>query len=77
MGALRGAGDTRWVMWMTFLAAYVFFLPLAGAIAFLLQGGAYGAWIGATIYTVVLSGLLFTRFRSGRWRHITIFTARP
>lgn len=77
MGALRGAGDTRWVMWMTFLAAYVFFLPLAGAIAFLLQGGAYGAWVGATIYTVVLSGLLFTRFRSGRWRHITIFTARP
>lgn len=77
MGALRGAGDTRWMMWMTFFAAYVFFLPLAVVIAFLLKGGAYGAWIGATIYIFGLSGVLFTRFRGERWRHINIFTARP
>jgi len=75
MGALRGAGDTRWMMWITFFAAYVFFLPLAGVIALLFNGGAYGAWIGATIYIFLLSGVLFARFRGERWRHINIFSA--
>lgn len=74
MGALRGAGDTRWMMWMTFVAAYMFFLPIAALLAFPLNGGAYGAWVGATIYIIVLSSVLFGRFRGERWRHINIFT---
>ncbi len=91
LGALRGAGDTRWVMWVMSLASYCVFLPLA---AFLCMGEvpvsripgipagwdlpglgweAKGAWLGATIYTIGLSGLLFWRFHGERWRDIKIF----
>jgi len=72
-GALRGAGDTRWMAIMTFLFAYFFFLPLALALAFPAGLGAVGAWIAATVYIIGLSGLLFTRFRGGRWQRIRIF----
>lgn len=72
-GALRGAGDTRWMMWMMSIAAYGVFLPVATFIAFGLGGGPYGAWVGATMYTIGLSGLFLWRFHSERWRHINIF----
>lgn len=75
LGALRGAGDTRWVMWATFIGAYAFFLPLALILAFPLKGGAFGAWIGTTAYVILISGVLFRRFQGERWRSINIFTA--
>ena len=74
IGALRGAGDTRWMMWMTLLIAYGFGLPLSCFLGFVLRLETYGAWIGATVYIVVLSGTLMARFEGGRWRRISIFT---
>ncbi len=74
IGALRGAGDTRWMMIAMFIGAYTFFLPLAYTLSFPLGGAAYGAWIGATIYICAVSGVLFWRFWSERWRHINIFS---
>jgi len=72
-GALRGAGDTRWIAVVTVVCAYFFFLPLALALAFPAGLGAVGAWIAATIYIIGLSGLLFSRVRGGRWQAIQIF----
>jgi len=74
LGALRGAGDTRWVAVVTFLLAYFFFLPVAMLLAFTLKMGAVGAWVGATIYIIGLSGILLWRFRGGRWQEIVIFS---
>lgn len=73
MGALRGAGDTRWMMWTMFIGAYFFFLPVALVLAFPMHGGTIGAWVGATIYIIGLSGVLFSRFYGERWRSINIF----
>jgi len=36
--------------------------------------GAVGAWIGATLYIIGLSGFLFARFYGEEWRHIRIFS---
>jgi MATE family multidrug resistance protein len=74
LGALRGAGDTFWVAVLTFAFAYFFFLPLSAGLAFPAGLGAVGAWIGATAYIIGLSGLLFRRFHSNRWREIQIFS---
>jgi MATE family multidrug resistance protein len=74
LGSLRGAGDTRWVMWAMFIGAYLFFLPLSLVLAFVLKGATVGAWIGATTYIILLSGVLFFRFYGERWRHIDIFS---
>ncbi|HOT50019.1 MAG TPA: MATE family efflux transporter, partial [Candidatus Hydrogenedentes bacterium] len=76
LGALRGAGDTRHVFYLTLAFAYGFFLPLSLILAFPAGWGAVGAWIGATAYIIGLSGLLFRRFRSGRWREMDIFSSR-
>lgn len=72
-GALRGAGDTKWQAIMMFVASYVVFLPLAYSLAILANGGALGAWLGATIYIISLSGVFFYRFYSEKWRHMNIF----
>jgi Na+-driven multidrug efflux pump len=74
MGALRGAGDTRWMAMVTFLLNYFFFLPLAMTLAFVVHLGAIGAWIGATCHIIILSGILFTRFAKGKWQQIRIFS---
>ena len=72
-GALRGAGDTRWMLMITFATAYVVFIPLATTFAFYFNGGALGAWIGAAAYIVVLSLFMWWRFHSERWHAIDIF----
>jgi MATE family multidrug resistance protein len=75
MGALRGAGDTRWMAIVVVIAAYGGFLPLALIFGYGFQGGAIGAWMGATVYIIGLSGILFARFQGERWRHIRIFAS--
>ena len=72
-GALRGAGDTRWMLMITSATAYVVFIPSAILFAFYFKGGALGAWIGAALYIMVLSGFMWGRFQGERWRHINIF----
>lgn len=73
MGALRGAGDTRWVMFATLIGAYCCFLPLACFLALVYPGGPFWAWVGASIYIIGLSITLLWRFVGERWRHIQIF----
>jgi multidrug resistance protein, MATE family len=75
MGALRGAGDTRWIMWIMFISAYVFFLPLAVLIAVGLNGQVFGAWFSATLFITALSVFFFRRFQGEKWRSIRIFKA--
>ena len=73
MGAMRGAGDTFWMAVLTLAGAYGLFLPLAIYLAIFQNMGAIGAWLGATVYIISLSGMLFARFYSGKWRNINIF----
>jgi len=72
-GALRGAGDTRWMAFVMGIMSYGVFLPLAILLARVLGWEAVGAWVGATIYIIAVSGLIFYRFYSEKWRSINIF----
>ncbi len=72
-GALRGAGDTRWMAVVMGFASYLGFLPLATALSFWDDWGAVGGWVGATIYIIGVSGLIFYRFYGEKWRDISIF----
>ena len=71
-GCLRGAGDTRWAMYIGVGYAWLMFVPLAYVGGFVLKGGALGAWAGATIYIIALGLTFFMRFRSGKWQSIKI-----
>jgi MATE family multidrug resistance protein len=71
-GCLRGAGDTRWAMFIGVGYAWLLFVPLAYYAAFRLEWGAVGAWGGATVYIIALGLTFFFRFRSGKWKSIKI-----
>lgn len=77
IGALRGTGDTKWMMWAFIILGYVFFLPFGLLTAKWFETAAVGAWFAATVYISALSMVLFYRFTSEGWRSVRIFDADP
>ena len=71
-GALRGAGDTRWPFFVHTGFAWAFFVPLAYWLGVILEGGLWGAWVGGTIYVILLSVVFVLRFRSRAWERLQI-----
>ncbi len=72
VGALRGAGDTRFPMVVSLVGAWGVFLPLSYFLGGVLGWGVMGAWLGCAMYFIGLSALYVGRFRSGRWKEIEI-----
>lgn len=54
-GALTGAGDTRFAMWVSMLGSWFVKLPLAWVLALPMHWGAPGAWTGLSLEIIVLS----------------------
>ena len=69
-GALKGAGDTLFTMIVGISYGWLLFLPLAYWLGQIY--GVSGAWIGATIYIILLGMTYFLRFLSNRWEKIQI-----
>jgi MATE family multidrug resistance protein len=73
IGALRGAGDTRWPMVVTMALSWG--LVIGGGVAAVLllpQLTSLGPWIAASLYVVVLGGVMGWRFEGGAWRKIDL-----
>jgi putative MATE family efflux protein len=71
-GALRGAGDTRRVLMITFIGIWGIRLTLAYLLAIVLKFGLIGAWIGMSIDLVIRGILFFIIFKSGKWKSIKV-----
>lgn len=71
-GALRGAGDTKWLMKVSLTFSWLFGLPLAIFLCTSLGLGAFGAWMGLTMETVIVACIYYTRFQQGRWKQIRL-----
>lgn len=70
-GALRGAGDTRFVM--VYFSAMAWLLWLPGEFLILRAGGGIlAAWFWLMVYVIVLSFGLLWRWRGGRWKSIEV-----
>jgi putative MATE family efflux protein len=67
-GALRGAGDVRYVLGVITVTAWLVRVPIAIILTVFLGMGAPGAWIGATTENIVRGGLIWGRFRAGHWK---------
>jgi Na+-driven multidrug efflux pump len=85
VGALRGAGDTRWPLALNLLGIVFFRVPLALYLAhpviylplvgWTVRGaglGVVGAWYAAVIDIVVRCILLMLRFRHDAWQRIDV-----
>ena len=71
-GSLRGAGDTKSVLLITYLGIFLIRIPITYLFLDVLNFGLAGAWIVMTIDLVIRSSLAFYVFRRGKWRYIEI-----
>ena len=66
-GGLNGAGDTRWVMIVSLLAAWMIKVPGAYLATIVLGLGAMGAWCAFTVELLVLACIFLHRMRGDKW----------
>jgi putative MATE family efflux protein len=71
-GSLRGAGDTRYPLLVSFLSWFLLRLPLAYAFAFVVGLGLTGIWLGVAVDYFVRAALFALRFRSGAWARVKV-----
>ena len=84
-GALRGAGDTRWPLAITFIGFLGMRIPLAYLLAWeeiplplfgaTLHGyglGVIGAWYAMVADVIARSLLILTRFLHGGWKRVRV-----
>ena len=71
-GSLRGAGDTRWPMVITFFTSVCIRLPGAYIGGVLLDGGLIGAWCGMWADNIIRFLLMLTRYTFGGWQRIKV-----
>jgi MATE family multidrug resistance protein len=77
--ALKGAGDTRFVMYASIVLNWlIMVVPSWAAITFL-QGKAklYMAWSALTVYVCALAVLFFLRFLAGKWKTMRVIEKVP
>lgn len=65
--ALRGTGDTTWVLLITTGSSYLVRLPLAWLFGIYLELGLVGIWIGLCGELVIRAMLFLARFLHGGW----------
>ncbi|KPK76344.1 MAG: hypothetical protein AMJ79_07025 [Phycisphaerae bacterium SM23_30] len=77
---LKGAGDTRFVMYLAVILSWVLMvLPtyLAVRYGWGAGNGLYAAWAFVTAYVCVLSVAFCLRFLHGRWKGMRVIEAAP
>jgi multidrug resistance protein, MATE family len=65
--ALRGAGDTRYPLWINLVGIFIVRLPLAYVCGVLLHGGLFGAWVGMCSDLGIRAVMASARYVRGRW----------
>lgn len=71
-GALRGAGDTRWVLIITTIGVWCVRLVLAYVLCIVLGWGLIGAWIGMSVDLALRAVLVWLRYRTGHWKTLRV-----
>jgi MATE family multidrug resistance protein len=72
IGVLKGAGDTRFIMWsIGLLSVAVMILPIYVGVE-VFGAGLYYAWSCATLFVFFLFASSFWRYRQGRWQKVRV-----
>jgi MATE family multidrug resistance protein len=76
-GAIKGAGDTRFIMWtIAALSVGVMIVPVYVAVE-VIGAGIYTAWTLATLYISALGLAFMLRYRQGKWKGMRVIEAQP
>ena len=71
-GGLRGAGDTKWPLYSTFIGVWGVRVLMGYIFVTLLHLGLLGAWMGMALDQLIRSFVIYTRFRKGDWKAVTV-----
>ncbi|RKZ03940.1 hypothetical protein DRQ21_04280 [Candidatus Fermentibacteria bacterium] len=71
-GALRGAGDTKYVVWVSGLLAWLFWVPGLFYLFSVRHSGIVELWLFTSLYIAIFGAFYFFRFRAGKWKSIDI-----
>jgi len=74
-GALRGAGDTRFVMWIS-VGTHWIFAGIAWFSIRMLDISAISMWVVFICFVLVLSVGMLLRYRLGSWRKMSLVVSR-
>jgi MATE family multidrug resistance protein len=72
VGVLKGAGDTRFIMWSIGIATLVVMVVPLTIIVEYTGWGLYACWLNLTVYVVSLFSVTLWRFRQGKWKTIRV-----
>jgi MATE family multidrug resistance protein len=70
-GALKGAGDTKFVMWWMIVAAFALWLPLVFVVAWW-HNTMTALWCTMVVYVVVICAGTLARWYNGAWKRIRL-----
>jgi MATE family multidrug resistance protein len=74
--AIKGAGDTRYVMLITvILSVFVFVVPVYLTVV-VFEFGLMIAWVFATAYIILLGLIFYLRFLGGKWKTMRVIERR-
>jgi len=71
-GALRGAGDTKFVMLVTLVGTWGSRVLVGWFLGLFLGLGLRGVWIAMIIDNLIRAALMITRYRQGQWKTIRV-----
>ena len=72
MGALRGAGDTSFPMWVVSACGWGILVPGTFIIIQYFNANVLQVWIFMSCYLLGISLIILRRFRSGKWKNINM-----
>ena len=75
-GALKGAGDTHFVMYFQSAVAWGILVPGQLVLVLVLKANMYVCWGWTLLYIVILGIGFALRFRSNRWKNIDLLDRR-
>lgn len=70
--AIKGAGDTRFVMIMILILTLVILIIPTYIVIFILEQDIYAGWFCATTYVILLGFAFLFRFLSGKWKSMRV-----
>ncbi len=71
-GALRGAGDTKWPLYSTFIGIWGIRVVLTYLFVVVFHWGLAGAWSAIVADQVIRSFIIVNRYRKGAWKKIKV-----
>jgi putative MATE family efflux protein len=69
-GALRGAGDTIFPLYASFVGIWIFRVVVAYIFVNIFNWGLNGAWMALLLDQYTRSAIVYLRFKSGKWKYV-------